>query len=79
MKTTHLRTRREGETGGERCLSRKVEILDDGSARERDEKGEQSGTLIMRVSHERGAESTSNPLTEGDRKSCVIYRVMPPI
>lgn len=46
MKTTHLRTRREGETGGERCLSRKVEILDDGSARERDGEGEQSVPLL---------------------------------
>lgn len=76
MKTTHLRTRREGETRGgggeERCLSRKVEILDDGGIRKKKRENERERmraklTLIMRVPHERGAKkSTSNPLTEGD-------------
>lgn len=41
------------------------------------EKDRENKTLIMRVPHERGAKSTSNPLTEGDRKSRVIYRVTP--
>lgn len=65
--------------GRERCLSRKVEILGDGGKEIERERERTKRSLIMRVLHERGTESTSKPLTEGDRKSCVIYRVTPPI
>lgn len=85
MKTTHLRTRseREGEIRGgtreARCLSRKVEIWRRQRAKEKGRESE-AHPYYMRVPHERRAKSTSNPLTEVNRKKpCVIYRVTLPI
>lgn len=82
---THLRTRseREGKIGGgeRHVVSPRKWKFDDGSTRGKKEEGEsEAHPYYMRVPHGRRAKSTSNPLTEINRKKArVIYRVTPPI